>query len=182
MRAFSHSAGDTDANEVAGDKGEESHPVGAQNQSGLLASSAVPLVEGPIPTPCFPGSNGVGPDAFFMGETSGGLAGREGHGGAEQCLGSAPSGRTHTGFAPSPLLPDCCLSKTALDEDHGANSDADAVHVGNGHFAGGFVVCPDTLLMMPQGLTEPALEDMDKNGVAAADWLEVTHALLDEGT
>lgn len=37
----------------------------------------------------------------------------------------------------------------------------------------------EALLMMPSGLSEEALGEMKDHDIAAADWLDVTHALQD---
>lgn len=178
MRAFSHTRGGMDANDIGGDGGEESCVVAARNQIGPLASSVASNTEDSILTPGYPGSNGAGADVSGSRETTRGPC-RVGHDGTEPCLGSAPLRTARTTSAVSPLFLGRCHREAELGEEHGANIDVDGVYVEDDCFAGGLPARPETLLTIPAGSSNGVIDDTDDDGVAAADWLEVAHALLD---
>lgn len=162
MRAFSNPADDT-----GGHIGGESCAVSVQDSSGLLVSSVASEEEDPPPNSFFKGNNG-GSSLSCASETTSGLL-RANRGGTETCVESDYLwNRSH--------------SDTELDEEHDANNDEDGVNVGNDIPGGGFAAAsPEPGLVMPAELDIGQIEDMDDGDVVAADWLEVTHALLDEG-
>lgn len=77
--------------------------------------------------------------------------------------------------ATSPLHTKCDLSGTGFNSEHMA-------HGGNpsGYLASGVAATsPETSLMLPQVVSDGVLEETEENDIGAADWLDVTHALLD---
>lgn len=164
MGAFSNPADSIVPNEIGGDK---SFGLAGQNQSRLLGASISPE-EGPLfPVPCSPESSRGGSDLSSACETGRGLS-RVGHGGSAQCLESTGGPTTLTAPASSPL------TRTAVTQRHCASRDTNLVRSRHSSLAEGLAARPE----MPAGLGEGAIEEMEDNDIAAADWLEVSIALL----
>ncbi|CAM9912130.1 unnamed protein product [Ectocarpus sp. 4 AP-2014] len=171
MRAFSNPGDGIVPNEVGGDK---SFGLAGQNQSRLLGASISPEEEPFVPAPCFPGSSRGGSVLSSACESSRGLS-RVSHGGTAQCLESTGEPTTLTAPASSPLYPNRCHSEILLDDEHGASRDTNVVRSRHSSSAEGLAARPE----MPAGLGEEAIEEMGHNDIAAADWLDVSIALLD---
>lgn len=170
MRAFSKLVDGVIANEIGGYKGDTSLGIAGQ------ATSVAPKNKAFILAPCDLGSSWAESDVPCACETGNGLS-RVSYGVTERLLKSTRASTTPNVSA-VPLHPNCCHSEEELDEEHRLNSNADVVHAGNGSLAGGSAARPEPLLVMPAGFIDEAVEGMEDNDIAAADWL-VSHALLD---
>lgn len=82
-------------------------------------------------------------------------------------IASTPSAR--------PPHPSCCHSETELNGgdvlSYGGQS--------SGYDVGGAATSPEPLLMEPEVIGEGVAEQAEDDEIGAADWLDVTHALLD---
>ena len=169
MKAFSVPAtrrvprGDT-----AGGKCEESFNLVARKQSRVLAAS-VPPDEDPL----------------IHGSTAPLTHGAPGSGGSGEWLEtvlaakSLDASSTSRFFVPSRGTQGAVLD----DEEHGASSETD-VTSGSDNLVGALATGPhdEALLMVSASLGgEVVVEDIEEDDVAAADWLEVTTALLESG-
>lgn len=144
-----------------------------QSESGDSTASVVPRQEALSPAPCPPGSSGTG-------ETSG--PSRGGHGGTEQRLDSTESDKMPTAVSAAfPVGRDRCHSETELDGENDASIDIDVVHGGNDFLfnVSGMVAAPHEAILMPHESSQGVIGEMEDRDIAAADWLDVTHALLD---
>lgn len=185
MTAFSLRAGDMGANDVGGREGGRSCATAAvQDQSGHLAPTVAPeTIEDSVPTLCFPRSNGAGSgvsgarEAAIRGFPQAVCRGTEQQ---VQCLESIPPRVARASSVASPRFSNRCPLEVQLDEERCAVSDIDGVHVGNVTFAGVFAARPKAPLTTPAGLRKESREGREEDDVAAEDWLEVSHALLDE--
>lgn len=166
------------SNEV-GDKGGKSLGLPGQNQSGLWEAGVVDEQGAFAVASNSPGTSwsASASDVSTAFETRRG-ASRIGHDGTkERCFEFTGLPTTPTTSAASPLHPNRCPSEIDLDEEHGTNIATGA----NSSFVGEFAARPETLLIIPAGFSEGAIEDLDDTDIGAADWLETTHALLDLG-
>lgn len=166
MKAFSKpSGGIVSHDESGGDKGEVCSGLAGQNQSGRLAASIAPAKGAWIQPTCSSGGSGAGHDLSSTCDTS--------RGGTEWCLESTGGATTHT--ASSSCHSNRCDWGTELSQEYGARGNPDLVCIG---LSGG-LAAPNERLLTTEGVGEGAIEEMEDNDIAAADWLDVTHALLD---
>lgn len=177
MTAFSNPADRIGSNETGADKGDKSAVRVGHSQSRVLAASTTPEEEAFVSASCSPGSSGGGSDLPGASETR--ELSRGSHDGTEPWLQFTGASTTTSASAAFPLQPICCHSETELGENRGASSDADAVRGGKFCFVGGLAASHEALPMNPQGLSEGAMEEMHGQDIAEADWLDVSHALLD---
>lgn len=86
--------------------------------------------------------------------------------------------QNHSGPSASIVAPQ---NEAFHPEERNAGSSTDAMPAGcnSSSVTGGFVACSEPLLVMPAGLSEGAMEGMGDNDIGSADWLDITHALLD---
>lgn len=184
MRAFSHRAGGKDASEVGGYEGDGSRAAVVNDQSGPLASSVAPeMTTGPVLTPCLPRS-GAGPGVLpGASDAARGCSEKPGCGGSEQqCLGgSTPPQIVRVAPAPPPFS-NRCHSGIEVDEEHGASSGVHGLCVDDLSLGTEPAAHTEKALAMPEGLIEHPVEDMGDHDVSSADWLDVTLAMLDEGS
>lgn len=184
MRAFSKPPNGIAPNETIGDKGDE--PVGIagqeKNRSELLVSSIAPVEATSMQRrTCSSGCGGVGCDLSRTCEASrAGLSRVVGHGGNEWWMGSTGGATTQPVRVAAPTHANCCHSGTEPSQEYGSRGDTDMVHGGNVGCSGRSTMPIESLLMtegFSEGPTEEARAGDDE--IAAPDWLEVTHALLD---
>lgn len=145
----------------------------------MLATGIFPEEEPFIAAPCSPGSSGGGSDLSNMDGTYWELY-RLRHDGTKRWLASTRAQKTPTTSTSRSNTLNGCNSETEFDEVV-ASSDTSVEHGGTDGLVGGRAASHETLSMMPQGLGEGAIEDMEEGGVATADWLQVTHALWEAG-
>lgn len=174
MKAFSNPTDRIVPNEIGGDK---SFGLAGQNQSRLLGTSIFPEEEPFFPAPCSLGGGAGGPDLSSTYESSRGLSGVR-HGETARWLKSTGAPTTPASSAGCTISPNRCNSETELDEEHSAGGDIDVVHGGNDSLAERLAAPHETLLTMPHELSEGAIDDVKDHDITAADWLDVTHALL----
>lgn len=181
MTAFSKPPDGVASNGNGGEEGEEESvgiAIAGQNQSGRSTAGIVPEQEALVPAPCSPGSSEAGRGLHSACETSGELC-VVGNGGTERCMESIAGEAAPVASVALPLHPNSCPLETELDEEHGARGDTDGGRSGNGGLSGGLAPLNEALVMTA-GLGEEVAEAAEEDGIAAADWLEVTHALLEE--
>lgn len=169
------------ANEIGGEQGDRSLGLARHDPSEHLASSIAPQNETSHLASWSSGSSWTGSDGPSAFETCAGLFGAD-HGATEQCLESAPASTTaNASVAAFSLHPNRCPSEIDFDEEPSVSSATDVVQAANDISAGGFAAPPEMPLTMPAGLSGGAIEDVGDTDIAAADWLDVSHALLDAG-
>lgn len=175
MSAFSNPRGGNSPNENGGVKGEEGFGLAGQRHSGHSTASIISYT----PCRCSPGSSETGSDLHNI--CASGFS-RGGDGGNEHFLESTGVEKTPTVPETFPLHRNRRHSQTEVDEEDDASSDVDVVHFGNdvGFNVSGMVAAPhEAMLMMPEEFSEGAIGEVEDGDIAAADWLDVTHALLD---
>lgn len=177
MRAFSNPADRSVPRESSDDEGENSLGLGGQNQSQLLTATITPGDEPFTPAPC-PLGTGVGDSDESSSCGASWALHRVDQDGTERWLESTRARKVPAASASHTLAANGCNSEEEFDD--GAGNETDVAHGENHVFAGGLVAPHGTLLMIPQGCSEGAMEGVEEEDVAAVDWLEVTHALLDE--
>lgn len=176
MKAFSNSAHRSVSCDIIGDEGKKTLGLGGQDQSRLLSASITPGEECVTLAPCSPKSGGGRSDLSTG--TIWGLN-RE-NDGSERRLESNILPAAPAASASSNVTPNRSNSEAEFDED-GASNDTDG-QSGSDSLVGGLVAPHETVLMTLQGLSEVVIENVEEDEVAAADWLDVSHALLDVGT
>ena len=70
-------------------------------------------------------------------------------------------------------------SGTEIDNEIGACNVAHGENHARGGVGGGVVDCDETTFIMPQVSSDGFVEEGEDHGIDAADWLDVTHAMLD---
>ena len=180
LSAFSKSSDITLPNENGGDKREA--PLGTamsgQSQSERLEASIVPEQEDVIPAPCAPGSSHPGHDLYSTCGPGGRLSGVQ-HSGTEWCVDSAAGQAAKIESTVCPVHPNSHPPEIELDEEHAAPGDT-GVHGDNFNSFSGLSAPPNEALVATAGLGKGAEEEAEDDDLAAADWLDVTHALLEE--
>lgn len=175
MKAFSHPADRNVPRGISGDRSEKSASLAGQNRSRSSTASITPEEEPITPGPCCSRSSAGKSDLSSGCGPSRGLH-------RDRCLGPTESTRVPKSptavSAPRTLTPNRWHSEAELDEEGGASGDTDVVHSRNEGLVGG-LVAPDETLLMPQALSEETAADVEEDDVAAADWVEATHALLE---
>lgn len=167
MKAFSKPRDGTFLNENGGEMGEEVFGLGGQSQNEQPAPCIFPK-EAVTSARCPPGSSETGSDLHGTCQGSGGTE----HGLESTGMENAPN-------VSAALLDRHHLEKE-LEEDDG--SDIDVVRSGDGAGCSlaSMVAAPrEAMPMTPEEFGDGAIGGMEEDAVAAADWLDVTDALLD---
>lgn len=158
---------------------EESNDVGLsdQNQSRHLPVSIVPDEEIMDSVGFCSTSSGAELDVPSTCDASRGSS-RVDSPGAERCFDSSRAPIKPIAATRSVPRPLCGEVETRLK----AGSDKYAMNVGGnvGYGASDVMAqAPETAVLMSPGLGGGALEEVEDSGISEADWLDVTHAMLD---
>lgn len=171
MRAFSKPSDGIAANADVGTEGEIALGTAGTSQRERSAATIVPEVHELIPAPCCSGGGEV---VCNLRIASGGLSGAGGRGTAELSVESTGAATAHAVSAASPFS---SSNGCHLNRGYSTRGGTDLDQGGNGLSVGS--APPDETPLMTEGLRDGPTEVKDDD-IAAADWLEVTHALLDE--
>lgn len=160
---------------------EESLGIPGQNHCGHGAANVVPEEPAYVhPIGCA-GHIGVGSGVHATCGASGEVS-RVGHDGNERCVELETAGgvKGWTASVAPPAFPNRCKSGTEIDQEHGGPGDADSGKFGSLDFSVGLASSNEPLLT--EGLSQGPLQEVEDHDIAAADWLDVAHALLDAAT
>ncbi len=161
MRAFSTPPGCLCPTQSGGDRCEENDPDPGRQNGGVARVAA---------------DDEASFSDVFPSESSETSSTLEAEWGMEPAL--VPGGPTPS--AASLLQPHCLPSESKLEKNRGASNVSAHERGRGGCSAGeGVVDSPEATLMMPQVFDGGAIDDAENHDIGAADWLDVTHALLD---
>ena len=184
MRAFSMPSGGYNSKEGGWNEAEKVLDPREQEKGGFVPARMAGEEKVPDPAPFCSEATGAWFDPS-MSRTC--VAPRclaeVGHAVAGRCIGPAVAATTSTSSVEYQLHPINCHSVTEPSEQDGASIKVDAAHgrsVGGCSVVGGATDCPKTSLVIQEVLNEGIVEDAEDHELGAADWLDVTHALLDD--